>query len=115
VLYSLQDEAFDKGEGLRSVPARFGSKNAMRMAAFAHVLTVSCLAGVAYRLDRGPVFLAGVALVAAILIVEHRLVRGKDGKADLTKIPKAFFDCNAYVSMGFFAATLVDALLFRAA
>jgi 4-hydroxybenzoate polyprenyltransferase len=115
VLYSLQDEAFDKGEGLRSVPARFGSKNAMRMAAFAHVLTVSCLAGVAYRLHRGPVFLAGVALVAAILIVEHRLVRGKDGKADLTKIPKAFFDCNAYVSMGFFAATLVDALLFRAA
>jgi 4-hydroxybenzoate polyprenyltransferase len=115
VLYSLQDEAFDKGEGLRSVPARFGSKNAMRMAAFAHVLTVSCLAGVAYRLHRGPVVLAGVALVAAILIVEHRLVRGKDGNADLTKIPKAFFDCNAYVSMGFFAATLLDALLFRAA
>ena len=41
---------------------------------------------------------------------EHRLVRGKDGNADLTKIPKAFFDCNAYVSMGFFAATLIDAL-----
>jgi 4-hydroxybenzoate polyprenyltransferase len=114
VLYALQDEAFDRSEGLRSVPARFGTTNAMRMAVVAHVATVSCLAGVAYRLQRGPVFLAGVALVAAILIVEHRLVRGKDGKADLTKIPKAFFDCNAYVSMGFFAATLVDALVMRA-
>ena len=41
----------------------------------------------------------------------RRLVRGKDGKADLGKIPKAFFDCNAYVSMGFFAATLIDALV----
>ena len=114
VLYALQDEAFDRKEGLRSVPARFGTVNAMRMAVVAHVVTVSCLAGVAYRLHRGPIFLAGVALVAAILIVEHRLVRGKDGKADLTKIPKAFFDCNAYVSMGFFAATLLDALVFRA-
>lgn len=113
VLYALQDEAFDRAEGLRSVPARFGAKNAMRMAAVAHVVTVSCLTGVALRLHRGPVFLGGVALVAAILVVEHRLVRGKDGKADLTKIPKAFFDCNAYVSMGFFAATLIDALVFR--
>ncbi|MBX3233354.1 MAG: putative 4-hydroxybenzoate polyprenyltransferase [Labilithrix sp.] len=113
VLYALQDEAFDRAEGLRSVPARFGAKNAMRMAAVAHVVTVACLAGVAYRLERGPIFLGGVALVAAILVVEHRLVRGKDGNADLTKIPKAFFDCNAYVSMGFFAATLADALVFR--
>jgi 4-hydroxybenzoate polyprenyltransferase len=111
VLYALQDEAFDRSEGLRSVPARFGAKRAMLMAAFAHVVTVSCLVGVALRLHRGPVFLGGVALVAAILVVEHRLVRGKDGKADLTKIPKAFFDCNAYVSMGFFAATLIDAFM----
>lgn len=114
VLYALQDEAFDRAEGLRSVPARFGAKRAMWMAAIAHVATVSCLAGVAYRLGRGPIFFAGVALVAAILVVEHRLVRGKDGNADLTKIPKAFFDCNAYVSMGFFAATLLDALVFPA-
>ena len=52
-------------------------------------------------------------LIAAILAVEHRLVRGKDGGADLGKIPKAFFDCNAYVSLAFFAATLIDVLLQR--
>jgi 4-hydroxybenzoate polyprenyltransferase len=111
VLYALQDEAFDRNEGLRSVPARFGAHRAMLLAAVAHVVTIACLAGTAITLRRGPVFLGGVALVAAILVVEHRLVRGKDGKADLTKIPKAFFDCNAYVSMGFFAATLIDGLL----
>ena len=114
VLYALQDEAFDRAEGLRSVPAaRFGARGARDAdgRVRAHVVTVSCLVGVALRLHRGPVFLGGVALVAAILMVEHRLVRGKDGKADLTKIPKAFFDCNAYVSMGFFAATLIDAFV----
>lgn len=111
VLYALQDEAFDRAEGLRSVPARFGAKRAMALAVVAHVVTIACLTGTAISLRRGPVFLAGVALVAAILVVEHRLVRGKGGEADLAKIPKAFFDCNAYVSMGFFAATLIDALV----
>ncbi len=111
VLYALQDEHFDREAGLRSVPARFGTKRAMQMAIAAHVVTIACLVGTALTLHRGPVFLGGVALVAAILVVEHRLVRGKGGEADLAKIPKAFFDCNAYVSMGFFAATLLDALV----
>lgn len=111
VLYALQDEAFDRVEGLRSVPARFGARRSMILAAVAHVITIVCLVGTALLLRRGLVFLGGVALVAAILVVEHRLVRGKGGEADLTKIPKAFFDCNAYVSMGFFAATLLDAFV----
>jgi 4-hydroxybenzoate polyprenyltransferase len=111
VLYALQDEHFDRQEGLFSVPARFGTRGAMRLAAASHVLTVGLLAAVGALLHRGPVFFAGVVVVAIVLSVEHRLVRGKDGApADLSKIPKAFFDCNAYVSMGFFATTLLDAL-----
>jgi 4-hydroxybenzoate polyprenyltransferase len=113
VLYALQDEAFDRAEGLRSVPARFGARRAMLLAAASHVVTIACLTGVAVILGRGPVFLGGIALVAIILVVEHRLVRGQGGEADLAKIPKAFFDCNAYVSMGFFAATLIDFLTVR--
>jgi 4-hydroxybenzoate polyprenyltransferase len=112
VLYALQDEAFDRAEGLRSVPARFGARRSMILAAVAHIITIACLVGTWRALHRGPVFLIGVATVAAILVVEHRLVRGKDGReADLAKIPKAFFDCNAYVSVGFFAATVIDAVL----
>lgn len=108
VLYALQDEAFDREVGLRSVPARFGARRSMQLAALAHVVTVACLFGTAVRLHRGEVFFGGVSLVAAILVVEHRLVR-----QDLAKIPKAFFDCNAYVSMGFFVATLTDAIVSR--
>lgn len=111
VLYALQDEAFDRAQGLFSVPARFGMKRAMSLAVAAHVVTVACLLSAGRLLGRGPVFFGGVMLVGVILVVEHRLVRGKGGEADLAKIPKAFFDCNAYVSMGFFAATAIDALL----
>lgn len=103
VLYALQDEAFDKKEGLFSIPARFGGTNARHIAAVAHVVTVACLAGAGLLLHRGLVYAVGVAAVAVVLVVEHRLVRG-----DLSKIQNAFFDCNAYVSLGFFATTLID-------
>jgi 4-hydroxybenzoate polyprenyltransferase len=114
VLYALQDEHFDRGEGLHSVPARFGAKRAMTMAALAHVATVASLVGTGVVLHRGAVFFGGVAIVAVVLVIEHRLVRPKDasaGPVDFARIGKAFFDCNAYVSLGFFVTTAIDAAL----
>jgi 4-hydroxybenzoate polyprenyltransferase len=106
VLYALQDEGFDRNEGLFSIPARFGGTSARHIAAVAHVVTVACLAATGILLRRGIVYALGVAAVAVVLVIEHRLVRG-----DLSKIQKAFFDCNAYVSLGFFATTLLDGAL----
>lgn len=113
VLYALQDEEFDRSQGLFSMPARFGTRGAMRIAAGAHVSTVIMLALTGLLLHRGVVYFAGVAAVAVVLVVEHRLVRPREPGAavDLTRIGKAFFDCNAYVSLGFFATTLIDALV----
>jgi 4-hydroxybenzoate polyprenyltransferase len=48
-----------------------------------------------------------VALVAALLSYEHAIVR----PGDLSRIDKAFFDINGYVSVGFFACVLLDQLL----
>jgi 4-hydroxybenzoate polyprenyltransferase len=115
VLYALQDEHFDRKEGLHSVPARFGTKRALLMAAAAHVGTVGALIGTGVALHRGAIFFGGVAVVAIVLVIEHRLVRPKDKTAgavvDFARIGKAFFDCNAYVSLGFFATTAIDAAL----
>jgi len=111
VLYSLQDEKFDRENGLFSVPARFGGRRALLFAAASHVVTIGCLAGTGIVLGRGIAFFSGAIAVAVILVVEHRMVRGPDGKVDLSRIGKAFFDCNAYVSVGFFAATALDAFL----
>jgi 4-hydroxybenzoate polyprenyltransferase len=113
VLYALQDEHFDRKEGLHSVPARFGTRRAMAMAASAHVVTVACLVATGLSLHRGAAFFFGVAVVAAVLVVEHRLVRpkGEGELVDFARIGRAFFDCNAYVSLGFFATTALDAWL----
>jgi 4-hydroxybenzoate polyprenyltransferase len=106
VLYSLQDEDFDRGQGLHSIPARFGLSRALVFSAAAHVVTVLAFAAVGALLHRGPVYFFGVAACALILTYEHVLV----GKGNLATINKAFFDMNAYVSVAFFALTLVDEL-----
>jgi len=42
-----------------------------------------------------------------LLVYEHTLVRADD----LSRVDKAFFDINGYVSAGFFALTLLDEVL----
>jgi 4-hydroxybenzoate polyprenyltransferase len=114
VLYSLQDESFDRSRGLHSIPARFGTTGALVISALAHVVTVCALAAAGLALHRGVVFGAAVAAVAALLVYEHALV-GRGGPAGLAKIDKAFFDVNAYVSMAFFALVVLDELRRRGA
>ncbi len=104
VLYSLQDERFDKDHGLHSIPARFGTRGALVLSAAAHVGTATLLALVGLLLHRGVFYGLAVALAAALLAYEHALV----GKGDLRKIDKAFFDVNAWVSVGFFVLVLTD-------
>ena len=107
VLYSLQDATFDRDQGLHSIPARFGVGGALVLSAISHVVTAVCLALTGVLLHRGTLFFAGVVAVTALLVYEHALV----GKGDLRKIDKAFFDVNAYVSVAFFATSLLDAIL----
>lgn len=107
VLYSLQDEAFDRENGLHSVPVRFGTVGALVWSAASHVVTALCLAATGVLLHRGVPYFAGVALVSGLLVWEHALI----GKGRLEKIDKAFFDVNAYVSVGFFVLVLVDELV----
>jgi len=110
ILYSLQDEGFDRAAGLYSIPSRFGSVGALWISGLLHLATVACLVGVGLSLERGVVFYAGCLLIAAILAYEHALVK----PGDLSKIDKAFFDLNGYVSVAFFGCVLVDHLLSRA-
>jgi 4-hydroxybenzoate polyprenyltransferase len=113
VLYSLQDEGFDRDHGLRSIPSRFGVVGALRIARSLHVGTVSLLA-VSTQLFGGHVAqVAAVIVVGALLAYEHSLVRRKGEGVDLSKIDKAFFDLNGWVSIAFCALVAVDVFLLR--
>ena len=107
IIYSLQDYDFDRTHGLHSIPVRFGIKTSLTLSSLFHLVTIVFLALVGVSAGLGVLYWTGIAAVSAVLFWEHRLVKPDD----LSRINKAFFDLNAYVSLGYFLTTLADLLL----
>jgi 4-hydroxybenzoate polyprenyltransferase len=102
IVYACQDLAFDRRRGLRSVPARFGLRGALRLARGLHVAAVVALASVGVAAGLGAVYWAGLLGIAALLAWEHRLVRPDD----LSRLGLAFFNLNGIVSVAYLAIVL---------
>jgi 4-hydroxybenzoate polyprenyltransferase len=107
IIYSLQDREFDGRIGLHSIPVRFGVESALRLSSLFHICTIAFLALVGVSAQMGIVYWTGFLAVAGVLLWEHRIVR----PTDLSRINRAFFDFNAYVSIGYFLFTLADVLI----
>jgi 4-hydroxybenzoate polyprenyltransferase len=106
ILYACQDVEFDRREGLRSIPARFGVPQSLLISRALHVVTILALAGVGIRASLGPVYLVGVFVVALLLAWEQSLVRSDD----LSQVKRAF-DMNGWVGVLYFAATVADVMV----
>ncbi len=104
IYYSCQDEMFDKGAGLRSLPARFGALRSIRFVRLVHLFAVAFYVLFGLIAGLGVPFYIGTGAIAAILIYEAWLLR----TGDLSRIDLAFFNLNGYVSILFAAATLID-------
>ncbi len=105
VLYACQDADFDRAAGLHSLPARLGVKRSLRLAAGLHAVMVLALAALGRASPHlGAVYAVGLAAVAGLLVVEHRLVRPDD----LTRVNAAFFQVNGVISVGLLAVVLVQ-------
>jgi len=106
IIYSLQDEEFDRGLGLRSIPQTFGKAKALLISRVSHVLSVGSLLAFGLAAPVGVFYWIGVALAAALLTYEQSLVKPDD----LSKVNLAFFTLNGFVSLGLFAFVLLDLL-----
>jgi 4-hydroxybenzoate polyprenyltransferase len=107
IIYSLQDREFDRTQGLYSIPVRFGVVAALRLSTLFHLGTIAFLALVGLAAEMGLIYWLGFLTVALVLLWEHRIVT----PTDLSRINRAFFDLNAYISIGYFFATLADILV----
>jgi len=107
ILYACQDVDHDRREGLHSVPSRLGIPRALNVARPCHALVPPALLMAAWWVDLGVIYLSGVALVAALLVWEHRLVRADD----LSKVGKAFFQINVLIAFVMMIATAADVLM----
>ena len=104
ILYACQDHDFDRDEGLRSVPVRFGIAGALRLAMVCHAGMVGALVALGLAYPMGPIYFAGVVAIAGLLAFEHALVRPDD----LARVNLAFFQVNVAISLGLLAVALAD-------
>ncbi len=95
VLYACQDYDFDRTEGLKSIPARFGISRALWISRGLHAAAFLSLVWLFIVTNLGPIAFAGVLATGALLVYQHRLVRAND----LGRLNAAFFTTNAFVSV----------------
>ncbi len=104
IIYSCQDREFDAVQGLYSIPRMFGAARALSVARVFHVVMVGLLAALASVLELGLLSAAGIAVVAALLIYEHSLVKPDD----FSRVNAAFFTVNGFIGVVFFLFWAVD-------
>ena len=108
ILYALQDYEFDKSVGLKSIPVKFGIEKAIKIARFSHLITFFSLLVLGLLDQRlGFIYFTGLILIALFLVYEHSLIKPND----LSKINKAFFTVNGWISVAFFFVVLLDVLI----
>ena len=103
ILYATQDQAFDAENGLHSIPAALGIRGALGVSAVLHVVTMGALAALPAAIALGPAYWVGFVVIGAVLAYEHAIVKPDD----LSRIDKAFFDLNGYVSLAFLVFVLL--------
>ena len=108
IIYACQDAQFDSENKLHSIPSRFGLANALNISIGLHVFTVAALVALGFFVQppAGIFYFIGVALVTAMLVYEHSLVK----PSDLSKVNAAFFTTNGVVSIVTFLTILLDRL-----
>ena len=103
IIYATQDVHFDRQHRLRSIPANLGLPTARLLSRTCHSLTLTALLLLPLVAPLGRLYLAGVALTALLLIIEHILVAQNK--------PQLAFNLNGPISLILAAAALTDILL----
>ena len=102
ILYAFQEIGFDQENGIFSVPARLGMDRAYSVAKCCHALVVALLLNVAFQLNMPLVFYSGIGVIAVLFLYFYQMISPKN----LENIPRAFFQCNAFVAMALFFSTV---------
>lgn len=107
IIYSLQDESFDKAQKLFSIPVRFGRSKALIISTIFHFITIFFIAFAGFFAAFGKWYWIGSAIFFILLIYQHSLVKS----GDLSKVNLAFFTTNGIASVIFAVFVLLELLI----
>ena len=106
IIYACQDLQYDDNAGLFSIPKIFGPKMALTVSSTLHFLAFLLLVSLRFILPLGDFYVFGLVVIGMILVHQHRIVKPDD----FSKLNFAFFNMNAYLSIGLFLFTLIDVI-----
>ena len=108
IIYSLQDEEFDKSQQLYSIPAAVGKEKALRISELLHLLSASCIVIAGSLGVFGWLYWIGVLVFGGMLIYQHSIVKPND----LRRVNLAFMTANGIASVVFAAFVITDLFMF---
>ena len=106
IIYATQDLAADKIAGLHSLPVRWGLAGSLRFARWAHGAMWAALVGFGLISGLRWAYFAGVMIIAACLVYEHRLAR----RGDPVSVNAAALRVNGVISVIFLMAVMADVM-----
>ena len=107
IIYSLQDDQFDRETGLYSIPAVMSRGKALAVSGALHFVTVALVIMAGAVAGSGFIFWAGAAIFVAMLIYQHLIVKPDD----LSRVDLAFGTTNGIAGVIFGLAVVLDLLL----
>jgi 4-hydroxybenzoate polyprenyltransferase len=107
IIYALQDEEFDRQNGLKSIPAWLGKKRALQVSSLLHALAILFISLPLLYTPLSWFYIAGILFFIVLLVYQHQLV----SPDDLSKVDRAFFTTNGIASVVFASFFLLDVYL----
>lgn len=107
IIYSLQDDQFDRETGLYSIPAVMSRGKALAVSTALHTATVALVAVAGVTGEAGYIYWTGAAVFIVMLIYQHLIVKPDD----LSRVDLAFGTTNGIAGVIFGLAVGLDLLL----
>src|SRR5690606_38626029 len=104
IIYALQDEEFDRANGLKSIPAYFGARGALRISEMLHVISFIFVLLPAHYMPVGWFYYLGVIFYGVLLVYQRRIVSPND----LSRVDRAFMTTNGVASVIFAVFYIMD-------
>lgn len=107
IIYALQDDEFDSGMKLHSIPSTLGRKNALNLSICMHIVCLILLAFVGIFGDFHMIYWIGFLFFMIMIYYQHSLVKPND----LSKVGIAFGTTNGIASVVFGIITIISILI----
>lgn len=107
IIYSLQDDQFDRDTGLYSIPAVMSRGKALAISVVLHLITAALVVVAGVYGQAGFIYWTGAAIFTGLLVFQHMIVRPDD----LSRVNLAFGTTNGISGVIFGLAVVLDLLL----